>query len=558
MQQNQSVSAAEPEAPGIGEYLAILKKRRRLALAVALPIVALALMFAVGLPDKYRATGVLEIVGARNLQNVLERDPDEPSYADQYVQSLSTIVLSDASLTRLLEAHRLYPNQDADPATVLKEMRRNIGVDIVTVPILDPNTGREREIVTAFSVSFDHPHPERARDGAQWLVDAFLEENRRDRGGRATNAAQFFGAEAERMRERINEFEARLAAFKRKHAGRLPEMNEVNLAAMDRTERDLQSVETQMQALRRERVFLTAQLQQARSMGPETASLRQLEEEYRLKGLQYDESHPDLVSLRRQIEVLKRGGSTTGMSLQAQLQTQRSILEETRQRYSEDHPDVRRIVRNIEALEARIAAGDEAERSIAADSPMAMQIQTQLNATDTQLAALTARAAELRTQLVDLQGRLSSAPEVEREYQAVTRDLTSARAKYEELLRRQMDAEVSQAAITGGTADEFRVTSTPGVPQAPAQPKRLALALIGLVLGCIAAVSAILVAQLLDSTVRGARDIRELLDVTPLSTVPVIENSDSIRLRRKQTWSYAAKAAVVVVAVYYAATQLIF
>ena len=55
---------------------------------------------------------------------------------------------------------------------------------------------------------------------------------------------------------------------------------------------------------------------------------------------------------------MKRGGSTTGMTLRQQLANERAVLAEARQRYSEDHPDVKRIARNISALEARIAAGE--------------------------------------------------------------------------------------------------------------------------------------------------------------------------------------------------------
>jgi uncharacterized protein involved in exopolysaccharide biosynthesis len=277
-----------------------------------------------------------------------------------------------------------------------------------------------------------------------------------------------------------------------------------------------------MQALRRERVFLVAQLAQARATGPETASLRALEEEYNRKSVQYDQSHPDLIMLRRQIDQLRAGGSTSGLSLKAQLQTQRSILAEARQRYSEDHPDVQRIARNIQSLEARIAAGDTADRSVSSDSPMAVQLQTQLNATDTQLAALQARAMELRTKLSSLEGRMSAAPEVERDYQEVTRDLASARAKYDELLRRQMDAEVSEAAIAGGTADKFRVKSSPKIPEEPAKPARVALVIISIVLAVIAALTSVIMAQLLDHTVRGARDIQDILGVAPLTSVPVI------------------------------------
>jgi succinoglycan biosynthesis transport protein ExoP len=338
----------------------------------------------------------------------------------------------------------------------------------------------------------------------------------------------------------------------------LPDLAEVNLGAMERTENDIQNVESQMQALRRERVFLMAQLQQASSAAPETASLRQLEEEYRRKSISYDESHPDMISLRRQIDQLRSGGSVAGMSLQAQLQTQRSILSEARQRYSDDHPDVKRIKRNIESLEARIASGETADRTLSSDSPIAVQLRTQLNATDSQLAALQARSLELRTRLTELETHLSAAPEVEREFQDVTRDLAGARAKYDELLKRQMDAEVNEAAIAGGTVDEFRVAEKPVLAREPAKPARLAIFLVAFVLAASVAFAAVVAAQFFDQTVRGVRDIRDILNVTPLAAVPMIETASTMHLRRRQAMIFVARTALGIAVVYYVTTQFLF
>lgn len=543
MQAQNSLPSLAADSPGFGEYFGIIRKRRRLLLLVAGPIAAIGALLAIGLPDVYRASGLIEIEEAdslkngQNLKSVIARDSDEPLYADQYVQSLSTIVLSDKSLSRLLSKHSLYDDQKDDIAAAVKKLRSDIDVDIVTVPILDPETGREREIVTAFTVAYDNRDPQRAQQGAAWLVEAFMAENRSDRQQYAAGAAKFFGAEAERLRKHVGELEGKLAEFKARNVGQLPELAQMNMGVMDRTETDIQNIESQMQALRRERVFLMAQLQQARATGPETGNLRAIEEEYKRKSVQYDEGHPDMIAMRRQMDALRGGGSATGQSLQAQLQTQRSILSEARQRYSEDHPDVKRITRNIESLQARIAAGETSDRSLAADSPMSMQLQTQLNATDTQLGALQARGVELRAKLSSLEGRMVAAPQVEREFQTVTRDLASARTKYEELLRRQMDAEVSEAAIAGGTADKFRVKSSPTTPKEPAKPQRLAIFAIAAVLGMIAALTSVVMAQLFDQTVRGVRDVREILDVTPLSAVPVIQRSKSARARRGWSWS---------------------
>jgi polysaccharide biosynthesis transport protein len=555
MQQQVSLSPSADEIPGVSEYLGIIRKRRRLLLLVGLPVVVLGALLALVLPDIYRASGLIEIEGAENtraqtsntLQDSIARQSDEPLYADQYVQSLSTQVLSDKNLWQLLKQQRLYDDQSED-SNVIQELRKSIRVDMVTVPILDPESGREREVVTAFTVSYDNRDPQRAQQGAAWLTNAFLEANRQDRRSYAAGTAKFFGAEAERLRKRVGELEAKLADFKAKNVGQLPELNEMNMNSMDRTENEIQNVESQMQALRRERVFLVAQLTQARSAGPETGSLSALEAEYKRKAALYDESHPDMVAMRRQMDTLRAGGSPTGMTLRGQLQQQRSILAEARQRYSEDHPDIKRIQRNIQSLEARIAAGETSDRSVADDSPMAVQLQTQVNATDTQLGALQVRAAELRGKLSGLENRMSASPQVEREFQSVTRDLASARTKYEELVKRQMDAEVSEAAIAGGTADKFRIKAMPSVPDKPAKPQRIAIFAVAVVLGLIAGLTCVVMAQLLDQTVRGVRDIRDILDVTPLTAVPVIQQA-ARNPHRKLRWAFASKAAVVLLAV---------
>lgn len=360
------------------------------------------------------------------------------------------------------------------------------------------------------------------------------------------------------MRKHVAELEQRLAEFKAKNQGRLPDLANVNLSVLQRTEDDIQNIETQIQALRRERVFLMAQLQQASTAAPETATLRQLEEEYRRKSVSYDESHPDMISLRRQIEQLRAGGSVAGMTLQQQLQNQRAILAEARQRYSDDHPDIKRILRTIESLEARIAAGETADRTLSSESPMAVQLRTQLNATDAQIAALEGRAAQLRAKLSELESKLNAVPEVEREYQDVTRDLAGARAKYEELLKRQMDAEVNEAAIAGGTVDEFRIAQHPSVPREPAKPARLAIFLVSIVLAGALGFAAVVAAQFLDQTVRGVRDVREILNVTPLVAVPVIETAETIRLRRRDAMMFVGRTAIGIAIVYYLALRFLF
>lgn len=542
--------------PGLSDYVAAIKRRRNLVFGIALPIIALAIMLAIGLPSIYRSSGFIEIEEAQNLRQIVSDAANEPRYADQYVQSLGTLVLSTTNLRKLLQQQQVYEDQNEDPQGAIERLKRDIDVEIVTTPILDPSTGREREVVSAFTVAFDHREPQKAYEGAKWLVESYLAANRLDRQRQAETAAKFYGTEAERVRKEVASLEAKLADFKLKNAGTLPELTEVNMGSMERTERDLRDVEMQVQALRRERTLLASQLQQARTAPTEGPSLRALEDEYSRKSMQYDQSHPDLISLRRQIDSMKRGGAAGGMTLRQQLANERAILAEARQRYSEDHPDVRRISRNISTLEARIAAGETADRSLAADSPVAIQLQAQLNATDSQIGALQARGTELRARMGQLEERLNMTPQVEREYQIVTRDLTSARAKYEELVKRRMDSEVSEAAIAGGRADKFRVVQQPSVATEPAKPPRLALVLIGIVLAGVIALSVTVGVEAMDQTVRGSRDVRDILAVSPLVSVPLISNSIAADMKRKRLLRFGTLSLAGVVAAYLISIQL--
>jgi succinoglycan biosynthesis transport protein ExoP len=539
-------SESNPELSG---YIHAIARRKALLIGIAIPIAVLAILLSIALPDKYTSSALVEIDESSSAQSAAETSGGA-SYADQYVKNLTGIVLTEANLRKMAQEHDLYPELEAEPGVMLKRLRSDISVSIVTTPILDPRTGREREVVDAFTLSYDHGTPEKAQAGAQWLVGTFLAEHRRQRQGRASSSAEFYATEAERLRTHVAKLESKLADFKRKHYGQLPELTEVNMSMMDRAQAQLAANELQMRSLRQERVFLAAQLEQARSQGPEAGSLRQLEDQYARMRASYDEGHPDMIALRRQIDSLKYGTSaSTGTSLRSQLNGKRATLAEARQRYGAEHPDIRRLERDIATLETRIKNGERGDVEMSDGTPMGMQLRTQINAVDSQLASLSAQNIELRAKVQGLEQNVTAAPQVEREYSNMTRDLTISREKYEQLLNRQMDAEVSESAIVGGRADEFRLIQAPMLPASPSKPARLAILLIGLVAAVVLGLTVTVMTEAMDPKVRGARDIRDLLSVSPLVAIPDIRNS---RSRRRQAWRFVTATAGGVVGVWIA------
>jgi succinoglycan biosynthesis transport protein ExoP len=521
------------------EYVAILRRRRRLMVAIALPIVAIAAGFAIGLPDVYRSVALINFDRAEISGELQPAARGEPTYADQYVSSLAENVLVKPNLKPMLETVQIAPDQAEESGNAIDMVIDGTSVNTVRETVLDPDSGREREVISAFSVAFEHSDPAVAQKGAAWLADAFLRASRKMLQERAVAAAQFYANEANRFRTNIAELEGKLSDFKAKNMWRLPELADTNLGGLDRTQQTLDDTNSQIRQLNQDRIFLVQRIQEARTTGPDVGLLKELEAEYSRKAAIYDPNHPDIVALKRQIDNLRAGGSiSANASLPEQLASQRAILATARQRYSDDHPDIKRTMREIETLEARIARGERAP-SIELTNPLLGQLQAQLSVMDNQLGALQLRSLELRAKLSEFEQRIEGTPLVEREYQSLTRDLELARKKYDDLLSNQIDAELKQAAIGAGRSDELKLMQPPGLPAKPAKPMRGGFLIIGFVFACAVALAAAIVAETMDQNVRGSRDVSRLLAVTPLAVVPDMRDAALLHKLRMRAAVFA-------------------
>jgi uncharacterized protein involved in exopolysaccharide biosynthesis len=529
------------------DYVNALRSRRRLLLAIWLPIVLVALLLAAALPSEYGSTATFQ------LKTELNDQTRGDNYADRYISGLTGSVLSSPELRAALSRLAPYPQLIKDPGAALKQLQRDLKVEMQTQKILDPLTGLERKINTGFTVTYLNRDPVIAQRVAAWLAEAFSVDSRRAAAMQVLNESRFYAAEAEREQAKIAESEARLADFKERNFDRLPDTTQANFNVKSMTDQELTGVERDLRAQQQNRTFIQQQLQQARAAGVNMDTLRALEDEYQKKSAVYDPNHPDMIALRHQIDAMRAGDLTAGTSsdLEAQLALEEANLSEMRQRYSEDHPDVKRLERTIANQKARIAAGEKDKADPVTRTPAVVQLETQLNGVESQIAALQEQRTELRAKEVNLQGRLQSRPEVELTFDALTRDATTARRLYEQLNNKRTDAGVRAAAIKIGTADQFSLVAPPQVPESPTKPPRLGIALIGLIGGWFLAFTIALAAMALDTTVRGSHDVVALLNIPPIAVVPVIHNAGFARRRRRQLTALAATTLVVVPALYF-------
>jgi len=537
------------DSVGLTDYASAVKRRRRLAVCMGLPIFIVAAILAVALPSIYRSTAVFKLKEAQNIQDPQTSGTD---YADRYINVLSEMVVRPDNLNALVnQVTPDVPPTGIERKAAVGQWAKAIKVDMVTEKILDPQTGREKAILSGFTVSADSRDPNVAWHAANWLSDAFVRVSREYALAQSKNDSKFYAGEADRVRERIAAYETKLADFKRQNFDQLPETAQANLNVRSQVEQELASSEREIGTLEQNRIFAAQQLQEAQ-LSNNGAGLAELESEYKTKAETYATDHPDMIALRHQIDALKHGRAVgTDGSLQSQLQAQQEILAEMRQRYSEDHPDVKLAEKNIATLQERISRGEKADPTEAQSSPMVAQLRVQVHALDTQIAALQSRTAELRARRMQLDSHMASTPGVERDYEAITRDLGTAHTQYDQLMNHRMEADVKSASITSGESDKFSIVKQPFLAAEPTKPSRIAIALLGLIAAIIVGLMSTVLAEGLDSSVRGSRDIRIGLNETPLSAIPKISNSLSKRRRIRQATVAAISLLVGVPALYF-------
>jgi len=546
-------------------FLAYWRRRRTFWTVTAVASVVTVLL-AVFWPPTYRAMATI-LIEQQEIPQELVRSVIT-SFADQRVQVISQRVMTTQNLLALIERYKLYPDiRDKEPREVLLEkMREDIGMHMISANVIDPRSGQPTHATIAFSVSYDNRSPDLALKVANDISSLYLNENLTSRTRLSEQTAAFFTEEASRQQARINELDKSLAAFKQKHHDDLPELAQINIQTAERTDLDLRDAENRIAALDSQRVLLQAQLAQ---ISPNAqvymdSGQRVFGAEDRLKSMKsqlaslrgrYGPNHPDVITAEREIAGLqKEVNSEDGTADRLrQLSEAKTNLAAALQKYSPEHPDVVRLQREVDSLEKAVQADansgtKQAERSHA-DNPAYIQVKGELDALTVDRESAVKKRDALQAKFDDYERRMQQSPQVERQYREMARDLESAQLKYQEILSKQTEAQVSENLETERKGEKFTMIEPPQFPEKPISPNRVLILVLGLVLALASGVGAVMAFESFDAAVRGPADIRKLLNVPALASIPIMFTAaDKRRHKRVTRYSWGGGLAVVVLA----------
>jgi succinoglycan biosynthesis transport protein ExoP len=545
----------------LSDFAGLLGRRGKSIILVTLAVALLSIVITYSIEDLYRSTGTIVIEDPEVSQSFLPGTYQSPDQ-EQRIARINDGVMTRDNLLRIVEKHNLYVDdrKNGSAGSVVGMLRRNVELDMLLSED-DPRTRDDGEVI-GFKVSYYHPEPDIAKAVARDIVELYLSVNKERRQEAYVETAAALAREAENLSAQVSRYESALADFKTKNPGALPEDRNYNRAVIERKARDLDSLDREIRSLQERKTILQSQLAQTppwiaavgpdgQTVGATSDRLRTLEAEYlRLIGV-YSEDHPDVQRVKREIAALSGGdaGVALRQAAEAQLAAKRIELADARTQYGPNHPDVVNLSRSIAKLQEQIADLPDGGDGPPPNNPTYVNLELQLRGVNTELDALRADKRQLESQTVELDRKAQVAPEVERQYLELTRDLDLARQQYRDIKAREMAVERAGVLEEEELSERYVVTQKPGLPYEPAFPNRPLFIAIGLFLAVTIGLAFGMSAEAFDGSVRTTRDVRMILEMPPIAAIPVIRTAEESRKVRMANLTYAFGSAVLVIAV---------
>lgn len=441
------------------DLLAAIRRRRGLALGVFGAALAAGIALALLLPNVYVATSVVQIEPHR-----LGFEFSPAQNATPFEDRMRTVkhgVLARPILERVIRETDFFPKLRDRMDEAVEQMRRHVEVRLEgEVPAGAP--------ALLFVVEVRGGDPKKVAKAAELLPRYYAQLTSDVLRDQARALENTLDGQAKEMARTLANDDANLVAFKVQHASDLPEVVEDHARSMSRLQTVLEMhLGTMADAAKRRSILL--------GTVPEVASAPGLAE--------------------------------------AALDAATRRLATAKAAYGEDHPEVRRAERELNAAKAR---RDEELRGFRDE-----RLGGEVKRIDEQIELERSEVASIERQMSQLQAHIDAAPKLGQELSNASREGELLRAKYSAVLSRRADAELAAKLLDADGSTLFRAVDVPPVPSRPSEPDRQKLLVLAFFAAIAASLGAAGIAEWLDPSMRGPEDGANL-GVPILAAIPRI------------------------------------
>ncbi|MEJ5368362.1 MAG: GNVR domain-containing protein [Bryobacteraceae bacterium] len=511
------------------DYIEIARRHRAWILGPAFLGLVLGVVTAYLWEDSYVARGKIRITPPQVPARLVPANVGEELTAR--INAIAQEIITRSSLQNLIQTYNLYPEdrKRLPMEDVIDKMRKAIGIENIE----SYNRGGSSRF-HVFTVSFVYSDRRLAQKICADLIDRFTKQSIESRLNSSRQTTLFLSDQYEAAKRELDELDARIAVFRSKYFGELPEQEQMVVSRLSTMEASLQATAGQLSRAQQDRLQLEAQL---RDLREQAAALSQPPPPETVEAAA--RSNPKIAEFQREIE------------------RARNSLRILRENYTDSHPDVRRLVTFIEGREAQLKELLEEEKKAAAASSEGApsrslsaanaerlreinraitRIQTALQAKDMEIDDYNRQINELKNRIRATQSKLESGVAVSQEYLQLVRDRELAARRYEDLSRKLQDSNMATDLVTRGQSETMEVLETPVIPEEPIAPNRPLIIAVGLAIGAAVGIGLASFREIKDTSLKNLKDVRAYTKLTVLGSIPLLENDFVVRRRRRIAW----------------------
>ena len=513
------------EALSVKDYLDIAARRKWLILTIIFSVLAMAFVLSILLPKSYRSNTLILVENSRIQESYVS--PIMQGSVSDRLSMIQQQVLSRSVLGRVIEEFDLVADRDKgrNYDSTIEALKKNIKVET-------KGSGH----VEAFIVSFSHSNPETARAVTQKLAMQFIESNLQAREDRVQGTTEFLENELKRAKESLDQEEGAIVQFKRQHMGELPSQTDANLQTLNRLQRDLQTVNDQLQNRADRRAGVLKMLNAYEELG--LTYLENPQDPAKLAG-----SSPQGVVVRGSG---RRGEATGADTLTARLRELERTLATLKTEYKDTYPDVMQVnleIASIKAKQAEASSGGSKEGDKDFDvqpkdllshptkaqtqkgastviDPYLYELRREREEIEIGMQTLTEQHRTLKSQIRLYEQRVEKAPEREQEMLVLQRDYENNKKNYQTLLEKQLSARISENLEKHQKGETFKILDPANLPNVPESPDQGQMMLVGLLLGCGMGYGTAFTLEILAGVIRRPEEAESLLGLPVLATIP--------------------------------------
>jgi polysaccharide chain length determinant protein (PEP-CTERM system associated) len=431
-------------------------------------VLAVALLLAFSFPRKYRSSTLI-LVEPNKVPDYFVT-PMASETVDKRLQTIRQMILSRTRLETVVQEIDPYPELATVPRGVVVEaMRRAIQIRV---------QGND-----SFSIDYVNRDPQKAAKVTNRLAEQFISDIKYLRETMTEQTFNFIESNLEDARRTLEAREVALRQLKQQYWGALPEQLETSLRLLAQQQFEQQTLGENLRTLEARRTSLERSLVESRGTSKEAPS--------------------------------------AGADARAQLLKLQAQYAALRDRYTEEHPDVRAVRLRMSRLQQQLdQPATERDGPRADTDPEVLALHRSLQQVEAEISAVNSRREGLDRRIADFQARIEKTPGVEQELTELTRDYQQLRENYLALLRKDNEARMARKMEEHWRGNYFRILDPAQAPERPIRPYGTMFAMGGLVAAILAGLTFALVVDFLDRSVRSRRELEALVPAPVLLVIP--------------------------------------